>query len=357
MIKRILIILIVLVVIFLVALPKLGWLNNKDNNNQTRSLQAEGSNRLPVEAIIVKPGALDNILIITGSILANESLELKTEVSGKITRVNFKEGSVVKRGDLLVQINDEEIRALLEKQRFNQKLNKDIEFRQRQLLKKEAISQEEYDNALNRFNTTISDIKLLEAQLQKTKVIAPFDGVIGLRYVSNGAYISPATTIATLYNNSPAKIEFAVPSRYSAQISNGKKINFTIENDTARIFHGEVYALEPHIDQETRTLKLRALADNSNGVLLPGQFVKVDLVLGSKADAILVPTQAIIPEQSGQKVYIANGGKAKEINVQTGIRTNLQVEVVSGLHPGDTIIITGILQLRPDLPIQIVKVN
>jgi membrane fusion protein (multidrug efflux system) len=295
--------------------------------------------------------------VITGSILANESLELKAESSGKITKINFKEGSRVKEGDLLVQTNDEEIRAQIEKQRYIQRLNKDNEFRQRQLFKKEAISQEEYDNALNRLNTTISDIKLLEAQLQKTRVYAPFDGIIGLRYVSTGAYISPSTVIATLYNNSPAKIEFAVPSRYSALIAPGKKIRFTIENDTARVFAGEVYALEPRINEETRTLKLRALADNSKGQLIPGQFVKVDLILDSKPNALLVPTQAVIPDQSGQKVYVARKGQAVEIAIETGTRTNLRLEVLSGLQPGDTVITTGILQMRNGLPVQVVQVN
>lgn len=355
--KRILIILIIAVVIFLVALPKLGLLNTKSKEAAKAAAQAIVSSKLMVEVILVKATRLDNKLIITGSIVSNESLELKSEVSGKITHISFKEGGSVRKGDLLVQINDEEIKALLEKQRFNQKLNKDIEFRQRQLLKKDALSQEDYDNALNRLNTTISDIKLLEAQLQKTKVIAPFDGVIGLRYVSNGAYISPSTIIATLYNNSPAKIEFAVPSRYSSQIATGKKIRFTIESDASKVFDGEVYAIEPRIDPETRTLRLRAVADNSKGLLVPGQFVKVDLILGTNPAAILVPSQAVIPEQIGQKVYIASQGKAKEIKVQTGIRTELELEVVSGLSPGDTLITTGILQLRPDIPIKITRVN
>lgn len=357
MTKRILTIVIIAAVIFLVALPKLGLLNSKSREAAKAAAQAIASSKLMVEVILIKTARLDTKLVITGSILANESLELKSEVSGKITSINFKEGSFVKKGDLLVQINDEEIRALLEKQRFNQKLNRDIEFRQRQLLKKDALSQEEYDNALNRLNTTISDIKLLEAQLQKTKVVAPFDGVIGLRYVSNGAYIAPTTIIATLYNNTPAKIEFAVPSRYSSQIAAGKKIRFTIENDTSKVFDGDVYAIEPRIDPETRTLRLRALTDNSKGLLVPGQFVKVDLILGTNAAAILVPTEAIIPEQTGQKVYIVNQGKAKEIKVQTGIRTDRELEVVSGLSPGDTLITTGILQLRPDIPIQIIKVH
>jgi len=353
--KRILTIVIVIAVAFLVALPKLGLF--KKESDQSGGAQAALASTLPVEGYLLQATSFDNTLIITGSIIANESLELKSEASGKITNINFKEGAKVRQGDLLVQTNDEEIRAMIEKQRYMQKLNKDIEFRQRQLLKKDAISQEEYDNALNRLNTTISDIKLLEAQLQKTRVFAPFDGVIGLRYVSKGAYISPSTVIATLYNNSPAKIEFAVPSRYSSHISAGKKIRFTIENDTAHVFNGEVYAIEPHINEETRTLKLRALADNSKGLLLPGQFVKVDLILDSKADALLIPTQAVIPGQRGQTVYVANGGKAKEVSVQTGTRTNLKIEVLSGLQPGDTVITTGILQLRNDLPIQVVKVN
>lgn len=352
MLKRIITILIVLVVIFLLALPKLGLLD-KDEKVPVIGPQ---STTLQVEGFSLKPVLFDNTLVITGSILANESLELKSEASGKITRINFKEGSSVKKGELLVQINDEEIRAQIEKQRYMQKLNKDIEFRQRQLLKKEAISEEEYENALNRLNTTISDIKLLEAQLQKTRVFAPFDGTIGLRYVSQGAYISPATVIATLYNSSPAKIEFAIPSRYSPMISTGRKIRFTVENDTSRVFQGEVYAIEPRIDEATRTLKLRAIADNTKGLLIPGQFVKIDLILASKQNALLIPTQAVIPGQGGQKVFINRGGKAKEVAIETGTRTNLKIEVLSGLTAGDTVITTGILQLRNEMPIKVVKV-
>ncbi len=352
--KRVFTISIVLLIVFLLALPKLGLFDQKMETPGGGSAQ---NSALQVEAILLKATTFDNTLVITGSILANESLELKSEASGKLTKINFKEGARVNQGDLLAQINDEEIRAQIEKQRYMQKLNKDNEFRQRQLFKKDAISQEEYDNALNRLNTTISDIKLLEAQLQKTRVYAPFDGIIGLRYVSTGAYITPSTVIATLYNNSPAKIEFAVPSRYSAALTAGKKIRFTIENDTSRVFVGEVYALEPRINEETRTLKLRALADNSKGLLIPGQFAKVDLILNSNPNALLIPTQAVIPGQSGQKVFVARAGKARELAIQTGTRTNLSIEVLSGLQAGDTVITTGILQLRNDLPIQLVKVN
>jgi membrane fusion protein (multidrug efflux system) len=353
--KRIFTISIVILIVILLAIPKLGLFDNSSSVPGNKPTGA--SSLLQVQGYLLQPTNFDNTLVITGTVLANESLELKSESSGKITKINFKEGAKVHAGDLLVQINDEEIRAQIEKQRYMQKLNKDNEYRQRQLFKKEAISQEEYDNALNRLNTTISDIKVLEAQLQKTRVYAPFNGTIGLRYVSNGAYITPSTVIATLYNNSPAKIEFAIPSRYSPLISTGKKIRFTIENDTSRVFDGEVYAIEPHINEETRTLKLRALADNSKGFLISGQFVKVDLILNSKPDALMIPTQAVIPGQAGQKVFVARAGKAKEVTVETGTRTNVSIEVLSGLQPGDTVITTGILQLRHELPIQVVKVN
>ncbi len=346
---------VVAVVIFLLALPKLNLFGDKAEAAQQAAGQG-GAKPLSVDALVIKPAKLDNKLNVTGSVLPNESLELKSEVSGKITSIAFREGKNVKKGDLLVQTNDDEIAAQLEKQKYNRKLNEDNEFRQRKLLEKDAISQEEYDNALNRLNTTSADILLLETQLAKTRIRAPFDGVIGLRFVSEGAYISPSTIITTLYNISPAKIEFAIPGRYSTQVSPGKKIRFSIESDMI-VYEGEVYAIEPRIDPDTRTLKIRALADNRNGNLLPGQFVKVELILQSSNTAILVPTEAVIPEQNGKKVFIKKNGKAEEVYIETGIRTANSLEVTSGLHIGDTVLTTGILQLRAGMGVQIAKLD
>lgn len=356
--KTLITVAIVAVVIFLLALPKLELFSDKEQTSPTGVPQGGGARggSLSVDAIIIKPAPLDNKLNVTGSVLPNESLELKSEVSGKITAIHFREGKAVRKGDLLVETNDDEIAAQLEKQRYNQKLNEDNEFRQRKLLEKDAISQEEYDNALNRLNTTVADIRLLETQLNKTKIRAPFDGVIGLRFVSEGAYISPSTVIATLYNISPAKIEFAVPGRYSTQVTPGKKIRFTIESDL-KLYEGQVYAIEPRIDPDTRTLKIRAMAENRGGMLLPGQFVKVEVILGSINNAILAPTEAVIPEQAGKKVFILENGKAKEVFVETGIRTANSLEILSGLKSGDTLLTTGILQLRQGMNIQISKLD
>ena len=350
-------VLIFLAVVALLALPKLDLWGGEDEPATDGAQGAKrGPSSLQVEAMVLTTSKLDNIVVVTGSVQANESLELKSETAGKITKIYFQEGKTVRKGDLLVQVNDEEIKAELTKQRFNKKLNEGIEFRQRKLLEKDAISQEEYDNALNKLNTSLADIAVLEAQLEKTKVRAPFDGIIGLRYVSEGALIATSTAIANLFNISPAKIEFAIPGRYSMQVKPKQKINFTVESDTS-IFEGEVYAVEPQIDANTRTLKIRALAENTKGLLLPGQFVRVELILGSTNNAILVPTEAVIPELNGHKVFISEKGKAKEVVVQTGIRDNLRLEIVSGLHPQDTLITTGILQLRNGLDIQITKMN
>jgi membrane fusion protein (multidrug efflux system) len=354
--KTLLTILTIAVIVFLLALPRLGWFSEKPDGPAAATGPRPGAGKLQVEAIIIQPARFDNKLNVTGSVLANESLELKSEISGQVIQIAFQEGKNVKQGELLVKMDDEELRAQILKAKYNQKLNQDNEARQRKLLEKEAISQEEYDNSLNRLNTSIADVKVLEAQLAKTRIEAPFGGVIGLRYISQGAYISPNTVIATLYNINPAKIEFTVPGRYSAQVQPGLVVRFTVENDTTA-YDGKVYAVEPRIDPETRTLRIRAMAENSQNRLLPGQFVKVELVLRTVTDAILVPTEAVVPELSGHKVFVKRGPKAREMRVETGIRTSSELEILSGLKTGDTLVTTGILQLRDGLDIAISKVN
>jgi membrane fusion protein (multidrug efflux system) len=336
----------------IIIIPKLDLFGDKPDVQNTGRSQGES---LPVEVTVIKTGELSNRVIVTGSVFANESLEVKGEISGKITNISFQEGKRVSKGDLLVQINDDEIEAQLEKQRHNQELYKSIEVRQVKLKERDAISQEEYDNAYNRLKTTEADIKLLEAQLAKTRIRAPFSGIIGLRYVSEGAYISPNSVIATLYSINPAKVEFSVAGRYSTQVKVGQKIKFQIENNEEEL-EGTVYAIEPQIDPNTRTLKVRALAENSRGLLLPGQFVRVELILETIGNAILIPTESVIPVMNGHKVFLKEGNKAKEVTVQTGIRTNLELEILSGLKTGDTLITTGLLQLRPGMSVDVVKV-
>jgi membrane fusion protein, multidrug efflux system len=352
--KRVLLYLAVGLVLFLLALPKLGWLNSKSEGPQPGA--AQGPPAIPVNGMVVKREALDNKIVVTGSVTANESLELKSEVSGKITRIYFSEGQRVRKGQLLVQINDEELRAQQEKLKYSKKLYEESEFRQRTLLEREAISQEEYDNALTLVNTIMADIRVIDAQLAKSRIVAPFDGVIGLRLVSEGAYITPANVIANLYNLNPAKIEFSIPSKYSTKVKTGNKIIFTIEAD-ARKYEGVVYAVEPNIDVNTRTLSLKATCDNRDGSLLPGQFVKIDLVLESMPDAIMVPSEAVIPELNGYRVFVYRGGMASSLVVEAGIRTEKELEITRGLQTGDTLITTGIMQIRDGVKVEIKNLN
>jgi membrane fusion protein (multidrug efflux system) len=347
--------LVIIAIVALLALPKLGLFKGEKSADPLAGAAA-ASQILPVEAIVVKPTVFERKLVVTGTILANESVEVKTETSGKIMGIYFTEGQAVKKGSLLIKIDDDELRAQLEKQKYNKKLNQDNEFRQRKLLEKEAISQEEYDNALNRLNTTSADIRLLEAQLSKTAIKAPFDGFIGFRFVSEGAYILPSTTITTLYNLNPAKLEFSIPAKHASRVSVKNKIYFTIENDTSKM-SGEVYAVEPQIDASTRTLKIRASTPNPDGKMLPGQFVTIQLVLERLSNAIMVPTESVVPEQDGNKVFILENGKAKEAKVTAGERTERTLEILEGLKAGDTVLTTGILQLRPGVAVKVTRVT
>lgn len=351
-VKRILIVTIILVVVFLIALPKLDFLGAKDNGENSKKTTRPTNPIIPVSAVVISPQKLDNKIQVTGAIQANESLEIKSEISGKVTSINFEEGQRVRKGTLLLTINDEELRAQLEKLRYSKKLREESEYRQRLLLEKEAISQEEYDQSLTELNTSRADIRLIEAQIARARIRAPFDGIIGLRYVSEGSYISPQTTIATFSNIDPAKIEFSIPGKYSNDVRVGNIIEFRTESSDD-VYRGEIYAIEPQIDPETRTLRMRAISDNKDRRLLPGQFARVDLILDREEDALLVPSQAVIPELNGHKVFVVNDGKAESRSVEVGIRTNREVEIRSGISEQDTVITTGLLQIKPGSQLEV----
>ncbi len=353
--KKALIYVILAVVLGLLAFPKVKQYFFTDKPAGPGG-PGMGGGILPVEAIVVAPEPFERKLVVTGSILPSETIELRSEVSGKITAIYFEESKPVRRGQVLLKINDDELTAQLEKQKYNRKLNQDNEFRQRKLLEKEAISQEEYDNALNKLNTTAADIKVLEAQLAKTTITAPFDGFVGFRYVSPGAFLSPSTVIATINALDPAKIEFSVPARYASRVEVGSIVFFRQENNDSIRFEGTVYALEPQIDPNTRTLRIRARTPNKEGKLIPGQFVSIELILERLAETILIPTEAVVPVQDGAKVYVLSEGKATEVMVTSGERTERKLEILSGLNVGDTVITTGILQLRPGMGVKVTRV-
>jgi len=335
---------IVIICLAFIIIPRLDLGEEK----QQEPVQTQGSEPLQVNAVIVKNKPLDNNLKVTGSLTANESVMLRSEVSGLVEQILFEEGQKVKKGQLLIKLNDDELKAELEKLQFTKKLNEDIEYRQKQLLAKEAISKEEYETALTTLNTSLAEIKVKQVQIDKHQIRAPFDGIIGLRQISTGSYINPSDEIATLYSINPIKIDLSVPGRYTSEVNNGDKITFTVDaySDT---FTGEIYAIEPQIDPQTRSIKIRAVSQNKENKLLPGQFAKITLTISTFDEALMIPTEAVVPELDGKKVFVMRNGKIANQQIQTGIRTANNVQVTEGLQNGDTVITTGILQVKPGM--------
>ncbi|RDV15297.1 efflux RND transporter periplasmic adaptor subunit [Pontibacter diazotrophicus] len=312
--------------------------------------------QVAVDVFVVSPTAYQNRITSTGTVLPNEDVELRSEIAGRVTNINFEEGTRVRKGQLLLTVNDADMRAQLQKLQSNQKLYSDMEERQRTLLEKDYISRQEYDQVSNQLATATADIQALKATLNKAYVHAPFDGVVGLRQVSEGSYVSATTPIARIVDISPVKIEFAVPGRYSQMVKVGDEVTFTSEG-VAEQYKAKIYAIQPNIDPATRTMQVRALYDNKNEDVKPGAFVKIDLPLKEVEQAILIPTEAIIPEASGQKVFLVKDGKAVPQMVKIGQRSESLIQIIEGIAPGDTIIRSGILQVRPGSDLNIRNVR
>lgn len=352
--KRLITALIIVLLIGLAFYPRLkAYFTTSDKSQSAEGTpQAGGGAITAVSVMVVEPATLNDVVKTTGTILANEEVEIRSEVSGKITNLYFKEGQYAQKGTVLLKINDDDLQAQLKKLEYGKKLSEDNEFRQRQLLEKEAISQREYDISLTTVKTNEADIENIKAQLAKTTIRAPFSGRLGLRYVSEGSYITPTSRISTLTNTNPAKVEFSVPAKYSDRIKAGSTIKYTTESSELE-YTGRVYVVDPKIDPQTRTLQMRATSPNSNGSLLPGAFARIELIIGSRGKAISVPNEAIIPEENGHKVFLVKSGKATPRSVDVGVRGEFDMEVVKGLSAGDTLITTGILQVKPNSPVEI----
>ncbi|MHC1703546.1 MAG: efflux RND transporter periplasmic adaptor subunit [Tenuifilaceae bacterium] len=318
---------------------------------ETQGGDRRGRGAINVETVVVKPTTFSQQVTVAGTIHANEIVELKSESTGKLISITFNEGDFVKTGQLLGRINDSEIRARLEKSRLDLKLAEEDEARKKRLLEINALSQQEYDIAQNKLQGIKADIRLAEAQIEKAEIRAPFDGRIGLRYVSPGTFISSNTPVATLVQTDPVKIEFAIAERFGELIRKGKEITFSTTN-RPNLITATVYAFEPMIDPQTRSITVRALASNKNGDLIPGAFVKVNIKFDEAPKALLVPPQAVIPELSGQKVFIIKNGKAVESKVIIGLRTGMYIEIISGLESGDSLITTGLIQLRRGMAVK-----
>ncbi len=348
-------ILLVLVLAVIVLYPKLKpvLLPDKGDGAESASMRNRGGNqKLFASGYVIAPTDMHELYIGTGSLLPDEEVELAFETSGKVVGIYFDEGRSVKKGELLAKINDKPLQAQLEKLQAQHKLQEEREFRQRQLLDRDAISRESYDQVATELQSIQADINLVKARIAETELRAPFDGVVGLRMISEGAFASTQTKVARLVKISPLKIEFSVPERYAGEMQPGYPITFKIDGVPGN-FNASVYAIEPKIDMDMRTIVIRALYPNKNEELKPGRFASITARLSQIENTVSIPTEAVIPEMDGEKVFIYRNGKAEERKVEIGLRTESHVQIRNGLDFGDTLLTTAILQLRSDLPVQL----
>ena len=310
----------------------------------------------PVEWTIVKPSVLQQSINVSGTLKPFEETTLQPEVSGRIVTINLPEGKYVKQGTLLVKLFDGDLQAQLHKATTQLKIIEQQQQRQSELLKVAGISQTDYDQTTLQLASIKNDIELYNVMIRKTEVKAPFDGTIGLRNISVGAIVTPATILATIRADKQLKLDFSVPSKYSSEINVGTKLNFKIQGKEEK-YDASVIASEKGIESVTNNLNVRAVVKSKVGSLLPGEFANIELKLKQNNHALMIPTEAVIPQELNKQVIIAKNGKAKFVTVKTGVRKEATIEVVTGLEPGDTLITTGLLFLKPDSPVKLLKVK
>ena len=313
-----------------------------------------GGQRLAVQVYVVRATSLTDEVAATGSVLAEESVIIKSELSGKITSLNIKEGQAVSKGQLLFSINADEAQAGIRKQEYNIKLFRNQEKRQRTLLDKEYISAQEYETSNNQLLTAQADLQALRATLAKAYVRAPFAGVLGLSTATVGTYVSPGAEITTLSKVRPVKIDFAVPGRFASNVRVGDVVS-VLDEANNKNYEAKVYAIDPQIDPVSRTQPVRARFANRNNELRPGAFVRVNLQLGETESALQIPTESVIPEASGYSVYTVKNNKMVPKKVKIGIRSDKVIQIISGLAVGDSVLRTGILQVKPGDAVKVTK--
>ena len=353
MIKKVPNWLIIIVVIAVIVSTKFIFFPKKDDKAAGNKVKSKPS--IAVNYFVLKPVLFDNSVFATGKIGAFNQIDILPEISGKVLAIYFKEGEAVTKGSLLVKLNDADLQAQLLKSKTQIKLSEQKLERLKKLLIINGISQEEFDMQDNELNSLKADQAFVLAQLAKTNIVAPFTGVMGLKNISEGSFVNTTSAIVSLVQMKPLFVEFSVPEKYSELFVKGTSINFSNENTDSKIQNtATIYAIEPIVDEMTKTIKARA-AYNGNQHFYPGSFVKVFANLGETENVLMIPTQCVIPTLKGQKVFVYDNGIAIEKMVKIGVRTDTKIQITEGLTAGDTVITTGLLSVKKDSQLKLLK--
>lgn len=340
-----------------VAIPfLLAFFSCKEQKFNQKTTEAGKMGPLNVEGLVIQPATVSDVVEVAGNILPFELTEIRPEISGRVTSIPFKEGSSVEAKTLLVKLFDGDLQAQLRKLEVQLQIAEKTEERERELLKINGISQQDYDLSLLQVNNIKADIELTKVAIYKTEIRAPYSGRIGLRNISLGAYVTPSNIITSISQVSMKKISFSIPEKYSSSIRPNMNVEFTIagSNDT---FTASVLASETTIESETRNLRVLATVRDGNNVLVPGSFAKVKLIMGTNNAAVSIPSMAIIPSARSKQVILYRDSLPVFVDVTTGIRNEDNVQITSGINVGDTLVTTGLLFIRKDSKLKLVKIQ
>lgn len=344
----------------LVSTLFLSACGSKDKKEEKAAGPGGGRGAAPqvsrVDAYIVKTTALSDNLELPGSLIANEATPINPEISGRLVYLNATEGKTVGKGTLLAKIYDGDLKAQLNKLQIQARVQQQTANRYQELLKIQGVSQQEYDLAKLEISNLQADMAIIRSNIMRTEIRAPFSGTLGLKNISPGAYVTPATIITTIRQNSQLKLDYTLPERYSSKVKIGQLISFTSEGNN-KVYNAKILATESGVSEDNRSLMIRAMVTNNDGKLLPGQFVKVQTNFDPDPNAIMIPSQAVIPQARGKKVAVYTNGIADFRDVETGARDSANVQIVSGLKVGDTIITTGLMSLKPKGKVQLGKIT
>jgi len=313
-------------------------------------LKAQKAPIVTVDIIQLKAGEVVRSIAIPGSVIPNEQVDIYSEVSGRIQHISFKEGQTVAKGTVLVQVDSDILKAQKAQLMVEQDLAEKDEARKRNLYQAKGISLQEYEVSQSALADAKAKLDLLNVQISKATIRAPFSGKIGLRHVSEGAFISSSTLITSIVQENPVKIEFSVPEKYARNVRIGQLIEFKTDGDS-KLYSGKVYAFEPRIDEGTRMMTVRASLPNPGG-LIAGSFVSINYDMGKEENAFMVPSESIVPILKGQKIFLVRNGLVEEVPVEIGIRTPDKVQVIGNLKEGDQVLISGLLAVRPGMPVK-----
>ena len=311
---------------------------------------------LKVNGYIIHPTPVADNIEVPGSVIANEATEMHPEISGRLTYLNTTEGRNVSKGALIAKIYDGDLKAQQNKLAVQLDVQQQTAKRYEELLKINGVSQQEYDLVVLQSNNIRADIAVVRSNINRTEIRAPFSGTLGLKMVSPGAYVTPQTVLTTIRQDTDLKLDFTLPEKYTSMLRPSQIVHFTTEGSLKQ-YEAKVVATEAGITKEDRSLKVRCLVFKSGKGILPGTFAKVTIQFEPDPNAIMIPSQAIIPQARGKQVAVFHNGITSFADVTTGIRDSANVQILTGLKAGDTIIITGLMSLKPKAKVILSKVS